>query len=177
MTVAARLCKSQAGVAAIEMALVAPFLLALLFGSVEMGKYFMDQHVVVKAVRDGARFAARQPMSNYRGDDAGCADIADELIATQTRNVVRSGNPAGTGSRLTYWTDPETITVSTSCSAIAGGEELGGIYAGAADGDAAVGAPVVTVSVTLPYESLFDFVPFAEALDIRAEQQAVVTGI
>ena len=163
----------RAGVAAVEMALVAPLLLALLFGSVEMGKYFLDQHVVVKAVRDGARFAARQPMANYIDEGAGCVDIADQTIAQNTRNFVRTGNIAGSGARLAYWTDPDTITVTTTCSADAGGENLGGIYGGADSG----GAPVVTVSVTLPYRSLFGFVPFAETLDVRAEQQAIVTGI
>lgn len=173
MSARSRLCRCQAGAAAVEMALVAPLLLALLFGSVELGKYFLDQHVVVKAVRDGARFAARQPMTNYIDEAAGCVDIADQPIGEQTRNFVRTGNISGTGGRLAYWTDPATVTVTTSCSAVAGAEGLGGIYAGEDSG----GAPVVTVSVTLPYRSLFGFVPFAETLDVRAEQQAVVTGI
>ena len=41
--------------AAVEMALVAPLLLAILFGSVELGNYFMNEHELIKAVRDGAR--------------------------------------------------------------------------------------------------------------------------
>ena len=65
MSARLRLNRCQSGVAAVEMALVAPLLLALLFGSVELGKYFLDQHVVVKAVRDGA-VSRPQPMSNYR---------------------------------------------------------------------------------------------------------------
>ena len=173
MSVCARLSRCQSGVAAVEMALVAPLLLALLFGSVELGKYFLDQHVVVKAVRDGARFAARQQMSNYIDAEAGCVDIADQPVAEQTRNFVRTGNVGGTGARLAYWTDPATVTVTSACSADAGGEDLGGIYGGEDSG----GAAVVTVSVTLPYSSLFGFVPFAERLDVRAEQQAIVTGI
>ena len=173
MTARGRLFHAQTGAAAVEMALVAPLLLALLFGSVELGKYFLDQHVVVKAVRDGARFAARQPLANYIDEGAGCVDIADQPVADQTRNFVRTGNIGGSGRRLAYWSDPATITVTSSCSANAGGEGLGGIYGGEDSG----GAPVVTVSVTLPYSSLFGFVPFAETLDVRAEQQAVVTGV
>ena len=172
MTGLTRLRLCRAGAAAVEMALVAPLLLALLFGSVELGKYFLDQHVVVKAVRDGARFAARQPITNFIDASAGCSDIADQPVAEQTRNVVRAGNLSGTGARLPYWTDPDTVTVTSSCSAAAGGEDLGGIYAGEDSG----GAPVVTISVSLPYRSLFGFVPFADKLDVRAEQQAVVTG-
>jgi hypothetical protein len=168
----ASILRCRSGSAATEMALVTPLLLTLLFGSMEMGKYFLDQHVVVKAVRDGARFAARQQMENYMTADAGCLDIASGTVATATQNVVRSGNPSGTGSRLSYWTDPATITVSSECSVDAGEEDVRGIYL-----DSPAGAPVITVSATVPYTALLDFNPFTVGLELRAEQQAIVTGI
>ena len=40
------------GAAAAEMALVMPLLLIIMFGAMELGKFFLDQHVVVKSVRD-----------------------------------------------------------------------------------------------------------------------------
>ena len=52
--------RDSRGVAAAEMALVTPLLAMIMFGAVELGKYFWDEHLVVKAVRDGARFASRQ---------------------------------------------------------------------------------------------------------------------
>src|SRR4051812_47391200 len=55
------------GSAAVEMALCVPLLLVLLCGSVELGNYLMDEHRLVKAVRDGARFAARQNLSYFLG--------------------------------------------------------------------------------------------------------------
>ena len=58
MSLRPRLRHCHSGAAAVEMALVAPLLLALLFGSVELGKYFLDQHVVVKGKnRDTAWFS------------------------------------------------------------------------------------------------------------------------
>ncbi|MGL5837065.1 MAG: TadE family protein, partial [Sphingorhabdus sp.] len=47
------------GAAAAEMALVTPLLMIIMFGAFELGNYFYSQHVVTKAVRDGARFASR----------------------------------------------------------------------------------------------------------------------
>ena len=35
------------GAAAAEMALVMPLLLIIMFGAMELGKFFLDQHVVV----------------------------------------------------------------------------------------------------------------------------------
>ena len=53
------LLASDDAAAAAEMALVVPLLVILMFGSFELGRYFLDEHVVVKAVRDGARYASR----------------------------------------------------------------------------------------------------------------------
>ena len=36
---------------------------SLMFGAVELGNYFLNEHSLVKAVRDGARYAARQDFS------------------------------------------------------------------------------------------------------------------
>ncbi len=50
-----RLMGSNGGAAAAEMALVTPLLLIIMAGGLEVGNYFMDEHRLVKAVRDGAR--------------------------------------------------------------------------------------------------------------------------
>ena len=81
------LWRDRNGAAAAEMALVAPLLLILMFGSFEVGKFFWDEHLVTKAVRDGARFAARQSFASMP-----CGGPATN--EAQIRNVVRYGNPA-----------------------------------------------------------------------------------
>jgi Flp pilus assembly protein TadG len=49
---------SQRGAAAVEFALIAPLLFALLFGIIEMGAILYNQAVITNASREGARYAA-----------------------------------------------------------------------------------------------------------------------
>jgi Flp pilus assembly protein TadG len=55
--------KSQRGTNAIEFALIAPVLFAILFGVVDYGWYFGQQVVLDRAVRAGARSASVQPQA------------------------------------------------------------------------------------------------------------------
>ena len=158
------------GTAAAEMALVAPMLITLMFGSFELGNYFLSEHVVVKAVRDGARFAGRLPFSEYD-----CANSANSLRNDKIQNVVRTGQVAEISPdspRLNGWTnalEDSTITVTVVCSA----GTTGGIYNGKAGG-----APVVTVSASVPYSSLLGTVGLANPdLTLNAYAQATVNGI
>ena len=168
-----RLLRSTSGAAATEMALATPLLMVLLFGSVELGKYFRDEHVVVKAVRDGARYAARQQMSYFITSGGGCQATPVAPVADNVKNMVRTGNVAGTGFRLPYWTSNTTITVAVACSPTSGGQTMSGIY-GETFGGSPVGAPVVTVTANVPYTSLFGI--FLDSISLRATQQAAVMG-
>jgi Flp pilus assembly protein TadG len=168
-------CRS--GSAAAETAMVAPLLIGLLFGSVELGHYFWHEHIVVKAVRDGARFAARQQISNFVTSTSGCLSAPGGVVGTQTKNLVRTGTVASGGSpRISYWTNAGTIDVTVTCSASVGGQNMTGIYNGMNYAGAAVGAPVVTVTALVPYTTLFGMT-FGSTYKLRASQQAVVTGV
>lgn len=160
----AALVRSSSATAAMEMALVLPILIALLFGAFELGNYFMTEHVVVKAVRDGARFAARRPIDP---DYAGCTPSADLIEAT--RNVTRTGIITSGGTpRFASWSDPGSIDVSATCST---GYE--GIYVTSPEN-----APVVTVSASVPYVPLFSQLGLGDViLSLNAHSQAAVTGI
>lgn len=177
MTAFIRLFRSLAGSAAAEMALVAPMLLLLLFGSVEVGKYFMDEHIVVKAVRDGARFAARQQMTNFITTAGVCQSAPLGSVVANTKSLVRTGNTAGTGTRLSYWTDDSTVTITSACYAQKGGQDMAGIYGGVTYNGAAVGAPVVTVSATVPYQPLLGLFGIIGGSNLVATEQAAVTGV
>lgn len=159
-----RLLRQSDGVAATEMALVTPLLLTLMFGSFELGNYFLSEHIVVKAVRDGARFAGRLPFTEYD-----CSTPSTDAI-DKTRNVTRTGQVASGGAaRLNSWTSSDTITVSVDCSATT----TGGIYK-----DKTGGAPVVTVSASVPYSSLLGTVGLANpSLTLNAQSQSAVHGI
>ena len=57
MSLPRRLARDVHAAAAAELALVLPLLLIIMFGSFEIGNYFLNEHILVKAVRDGARVA------------------------------------------------------------------------------------------------------------------------
>jgi Flp pilus assembly protein TadG len=168
---ARHLIGNRRGAAAAEMALVLPLLTFLLFGSAELGNFFLNEHAVAKAVRDGARYASRLPMSDYPG----CTPTSD--AETRIRNVTRTGTIAGAtaGNRLAYWEDTmagsPTITVTAAC-------DTSGTFTGIYDG-LTMGVPKVTVSATVPYQSLFGiFGLFNDTtFNLRASSQAAVMGI
>lgn len=154
------------GSAGAEMALVTPLLLVLLFGSVELGRYFHSEHLVVKAVRDGARYAARQDFSNFT-----CSSNAiGGTVVSDTQTLVRTGLLSGGTAQLAGW-NAATITVNMSCLTSASSTTLSGIYAGRAGG-----APIVTVKAVVPYSPLFGSWALG-TMKMAATQQAAVTGI
>ena len=166
-----RFARDQRGAAAAEMALVTPMLLILMFGSFELGKYFLDEHIVAKAVRDGARYAARQSFTSY----AGCTPSS--TVIDNTRNVTRTGQvTTGGDPRLSYWTNGvATISVTVACSTTnqGGSVTYEGIYRLNPGG-----APVVTVAASVPYEPLIANFGFTTTgLAVNARSQATVNGI
>jgi len=151
------------GSAATEFALVMPMLLALLFVMFEGGHYLFVQHQVVKGVRDGARFASRQPFSAYS-----CSTI-DAAAETDIKEVTRTGKISGGTARVMGWTNAE-VTVSVSCPATA---VTTGIYASMTN------APRVVVAARVPYVSLFRALggSIGNGAVVTAYQQAAVMGI
>lgn len=149
--------------AAAEMALVLPLLLALIFGALELGNYFLSEHVLEKAVRDASRYAARLPVTNF---DCASGTMTDP---TPVQKLARTGDPDGTTARLVDWTDDTMTTVTVTCDTSG---TFGGIY-----DDFAMGVPVVTVSATVPYSTFFGALGLgAVTLDLNAAQQAAVIG-
>src|SRR6476646_8367082 len=103
---------SRSGAAAAEMALVAPMLLAIMFGTMELGYYFYSEHVVVKAVRDGARFASREKFTDYdcASNTVDASAIADTQRVTRTNQVASGGT-----ARLAGWTSDASVSVTMFC--------------------------------------------------------------
>src|SRR5690242_9146142 len=137
------LCDADGG-SAVEMALVAPLLLGIIFGTAELGNYFLDEHTLAKAVRDGARFAARQSFTPNYPD----CNTVPTTLRDSTRNVVMYGYTTGTNV-LTPNIVATNITVSTRCATTAGSQTMTGIYASRANG-----AQIVTVTANVPYRPL-----------------------
>ena len=168
---AERLVRHRSGNAAAETALVAPVVLLLLFAAVEMGNLFYTQHILTKAVRDGARYAARQTFSDY--DMGGCTLGSD--AETRTRRLVRTGQlaNAAAAARLPGWDEEDeatTITVSVACDGSGG---YGGVYGGNGGTAAAV-----TVQASVPYTPLVGSIAFdVTGRTLSAESEAAVAGI
>jgi Flp pilus assembly protein TadG len=163
---AKRIRQDRRGSAAVEMAIVTPMLLALVFGATDLGNYFLSEHAVLNGVRDGARYASRRYPPN-------CAAVTNDTgtIATATKYLVRTNSVDGTGPvRLNGWTDNATITVSVACNTTS--TYRGGIYTAST-----AGVPVITVSATVPYPSLFNAFGLTKTtINLNATAQAAAFG-
>lgn len=168
------LIQNKQGSAGAEMALMIPLLVVIMFGSFEMGNFFWNEHKVVKAVRDGSRFAARQSFTKFSCSQTNIllgdgSTNADTTLITQVKNLTRTGNISGTGSpKVAGWTNAQ-ITVSVTCPATAVNT---GIYKGLAN------APRVAVFARVPYPSLFNALGFSSTgINLNAQAQSSVMGI
>lgn len=166
--------RDRNGAAAAEMALVAPLLVTILIGSVELGSYFYNEHILTKAVRDGARYAARQSFSNFD-----CSGEPGGTIVNDTRELVQTSLLAGGNDRLANWDAATTISVTETCETSADPisgttENLSGIYKNRGSG-----APIITVTASVPYSPVIG-APFGFSgvgINLNASQQAAVMGI
>jgi Flp pilus assembly protein TadG len=166
------------------MVFVTPMLLALMFGSVELGNLFMSQHTLEKQVRDGARFASRLAIAkaySCPGTVFADANANDEII-----NVTKTGAVSGTGFArwgTSYWSrtcDDAAPVVAVSVSCVAkdsidtGNTGSTGIYTSLGGSD----IPVVTVAGSVKYRSVLGTLGF-NALDVcmKAQSQAAVQGL
>ncbi len=167
ISIAHRALACRRGSAAVEMALVTPFFLVLAFGSVDLGNYFLSEHAVLKGVRDGARYASRR----YPVNCAAVTNDTTSAAAIATKYLVRTNTIDGTGSvRLNGWTDNATIVVSVACNTDT--TYRGGIYTASTSG-----VPVVSVTATVPYPSLFKAFGITKTtINLNATAQAAVVG-
>jgi Flp pilus assembly protein TadG len=161
-----RILLNSSGAAAAELALIAPMLALLMFGSMELGYYFYSEHVLIKAVRDGARFASRESF-----DDFTCPSTIDPTVVTETQQVTRTNTVDGTGTpRLPHWTNNSSVQVTLTCDTSGNFANL--FYQGLAGG-----VPVVKVSATVPYTSIFGLLGLgSSSLQLQAKSQVSVMG-
>ncbi len=166
--------RQTGGSAAAETALIAPLLLTMLFGGIEVGNYFLDEHAMVKQVRDGARYASRLPLpTNYT-----CPSTVSPAAETLIANVTKTGTVDGTGTGrfdANYWTRncpgvAKAVTVTIRCVPE---DDYTGVWA-EWEGD----IPVVKVSAGVRYRSLLDTLglPGAPSLCLKAESEIPAMG-
>ena len=161
-----------------------PFMLVLMFGAVELGNLFLDEHTLTKQVRDGARYASRLPLSDdfvcdtdvFQADDD---DAKDEII-----KVTKDGVVTGTGQPrwTTYWTrtcDDAAPTLAVDIRCVAkddidlDADGTTGVYT-TLEGD---DIPVVRVSGAVKYRSVLASIGFdATNICLRAESDVAMAG-
>ena len=152
--------RDERGAAAAEMALVLPLLLAIMFGGFEAGHFFYTEQKIIKAVRDGARYAGRLPFEDY--------SCTGTTRAADIQEITRTGKLTGGTALIDGWENAD-ITVTVTCDAGA----TGGIFK-----DLAGGARIVTVAATAAYPSLFETLGFIDSdSTVNASAQSVVMGI
>jgi Flp pilus assembly protein TadG len=134
-----RILRSQSGQSLVEVALLAPVLLALLVGIIEFGRYAYLSILVANAARAGAAYGAQSLPQSV--DTAGIQAAAN--------------NDFQNGQSLTGL----TVTFSTSCGCDNGGTLTSAACTGGTAGTCASGHWVVAVSVQAKatFNSLFGF--------------------
>lgn len=152
------------GAAAAEMALMIPLLLTLMFAGFEAGHYFYTQQQVIKAVREGSRYAGRLGFNSFP-----CGGAANAAAVAQIQQVTRTGTVTGTNPRVRGMALSD-ITVTHRCDANFADD---GIFKGTTGG-----APIVLVTASTGYNSLFEQLGVIDSSAIvQASSEAVVNGI
>jgi len=88
----------QRGGAAIEFAIILPFLVLLIFGAIEFGVMFYNKQVITNATREGARFAitgvdpieVEQIVLNYckdKDDKSRLFNLKGPIVLTAANNI------------------------------------------------------------------------------------------
>ena len=175
--------RDQNAAAAAELALVTPILMALMFGSLELGNFFNDEHALQKQVMDGARYASRLELATAYSCPS--TVFQDTDANTKIINVTKNGVVSGSGNPRwsDYWArtctgQAQTLTVTIRCGAKnqidTGNSGNTGIYT------SLIGTtiPIVKVSGAVKYRSVLGSLGFnAGNLCLKAESEAAVQGL
>lgn len=163
-----RALPDEAGSAAVELVLMLPLMLLLLFGSFEAGNFIWSHHKLVEAVRNGARFASRLDVPAVCD---GTTPVISPTTVDEIKLLTRTGQIGDAAQRplVIGWTDDQ-IDVTVSCGAFVDT----GIYS-----ELEGAGPVVTVTATgVPYPSLFDWLGiFNPDIRMTARSSAAVIGL
>ena len=98
--------KGQRGAAAIEFAIVAPVLILILLGTIEMGLLLYDNQVITNASREGARSAIAQ------GQSESLQTIIDNYCSNRLINLKDGWRGSATGTLTPVGTDHIQVNVS-----------------------------------------------------------------
>jgi Flp pilus assembly protein TadG len=155
--------KTQRGQSTVELVLLMPLLLVLLFLIFEVGRFFGSWLLVTNAAREGARYAAVQCVPNWQtAVGSTCAITAcaasdpGPLIATRAQQTAQF-----------------LVVPTTPCAQSGNGETLGSVSV------AYISGGLVTVTVTYQLQTLMPInvrVPFLGTLNYPGSSQVTATS-
>lgn len=102
--------KDQRATSVLEMTVMLPFLIALVFGVIEFGRALQDYHTINKSMRNAARFLARVKVDCQDPPSTTCSFV-DPGNVTLAKNLALTGYVSGGTPMVSYWTDPNSIKV------------------------------------------------------------------
>lgn len=137
-----RLLRDRRGASVLEMTVMLPFLVALAFGVIEFGRALQHYHTINKSVRDAARFLARVDITCADPPATTC-NIVDSNDLNRAKTLALTGYVSGGTPILSYWTDPDTVSVT-----ITPFDNSGGAYRGKPN------MPVIRVTASVPFQDL-----------------------
>ena len=157
------------GASGAEMALVLPILLVLMFGSFEAGHFFWTEHKLVKAVRDGTRYASRLNVEAF------CDEDGNEAMSAETEQDIQLITTTG------QLDDPDALPLVPGWQADdvqVGPPDCQGIEDGIYT-DLGRAGPIITVySGAVSYPSFFEQLGVIDSdYTMGARETAAVTGI
>lgn len=154
----------------VELAIVLPLLLMLLFGITELGRALFQENSLYKAVSTGARYLARSNEALAYDDEGNCTedgDWPDVPSLTVAENLIVFGNTTGTGPPLLPNLSRDTIEITVVPQTLT-------------TSDGAVGICKIRVRAWATFAGLFGdiVIPFTsiESFDIRAETEERYIG-
>src|SRR5687767_8085023 len=109
-------CRDEAGSSALELVLLTPVLIALVFGLVQTALVWNAQHTVGAAAQHGAR-QARTATALHAGltPDTGSTAVSDEQVRNSTLQYLRQIGGAGLAEpSVTVQHDGDYVTVTVS---------------------------------------------------------------
>ena len=92
---------SQKGAALVELALILPMLLLLIFITTEFGRAMFEYNAITKSTRDAVRYLTFQ---------------TPDTKITEARNLIVYGNPGGSGNPLVRGLTLTNVPAATCCT-------------------------------------------------------------
>ena len=150
-------CKTCAGTAMVELAIILPLLLFLLFGITELGRALYQQNMLTQAVELGGRYMARVDGAVIDDGSGGCTKGTKWANAkTMAENLIEFGCAIGDVAdgcdlailpNITFFHNPDVPDDPDNSFSVT--KRMSG------SGSGSVSACVITVKATAAFQSVF----------------------